>query len=304
MSGKGGRAQQPCRARGAEIPAVRADARRNTDALLEAALAVFAASGVDAPVREIAARAGVGVGTVYRHFPQRSDLVAAVFLHEVDACADAAPALAAAHGPGEALARWMQRYAAFVATKRGLAAGAAFRRSGPSMPCRPISTSGCAPRCAACSRRPSRPARSAPTSSQTNSLSAVASLCMQAAARPPTTPAAWSPCWSTACAMARAGGEGAILESFRSKSSTYKGVIARPTLSLGLSGQPIFLAAKLGRPHGPSDSVGRAMTIAAPSEKYFCEAKYHPPRRTPKTYPRSVGKISAFSAPPRESSGG
>ena len=100
---------------------VRADAQRNTDALLEAALAVFAASGVDAPVREIAVRAGVGVGTLYRHFPQRSDLIVAVFRHEVDACADAAPVLAAEHGPGEALARWMQRYAAFIATKRGLA---------------------------------------------------------------------------------------------------------------------------------------------------------------------------------------
>lgn len=100
---------------------VRADAQRNTDALLEAALAVFATSGVDAPVREIAVKAGVGIGTVYRHFPQRSDLIAAVFCHEVDACADAAPVLAAKHGPGEALARWMQRYADFVATKRGLA---------------------------------------------------------------------------------------------------------------------------------------------------------------------------------------
>ena len=100
---------------------VRADARRNVDTLLEAALAVFAASGVDAPVREIAERAGVGVGTVYRHFPTRADLVAAVFRHEVDACAQAAPVLAAEHAPGEALARWMQRYAAFIATKRGLA---------------------------------------------------------------------------------------------------------------------------------------------------------------------------------------
>ena len=100
---------------------MRADARRNRDALLEAALAVFAESGVDAPVREIADRAGVGVATVYRHFPQRADLVAAVFRHEVDACADAAPMLAAEHAPGEALARWMQRYAAFIATKRGLA---------------------------------------------------------------------------------------------------------------------------------------------------------------------------------------
>jgi AcrR family transcriptional regulator len=101
---------------------VRADAQRNSDALLEAALAVFATSGVDAPVREIAARAGVGIGTVYRHFPQRSDLVAAVFRHEIDACADAASVLATEHRPGEALARWMQRYADFIATKHGLAA--------------------------------------------------------------------------------------------------------------------------------------------------------------------------------------
>ena len=101
---------------------LRADAQRNLDALLEAAMAVFAASGVDAPVRQIAARAGVGVGTVYRHFPQRSDLVAAVFRHEVDACADAAPVLAAEHPPGEALALWMQRYVDFIAAKRGLAA--------------------------------------------------------------------------------------------------------------------------------------------------------------------------------------
>jgi AcrR family transcriptional regulator len=101
---------------------LRADAQRSLDALLEAAMAVFAASGVDAPVREIAARAGVGVGTVYRHFPQRSDLVSAVFRHEVDACADAARILAAEHAPGEALARWLQRYVDFIAAKRGLAA--------------------------------------------------------------------------------------------------------------------------------------------------------------------------------------
>ncbi len=100
---------------------VRADAQRNIDALLQAALEVFLASGVDAPVREIAEKAGVGIGTVYRHFPQRADLIAAVFRHEIDAYADAAPILAAEYQPGEALARWMQRYGAFLATKRGLA---------------------------------------------------------------------------------------------------------------------------------------------------------------------------------------
>ena len=100
---------------------LRADARRNIDTLLQTAMAVFASSGVDAPVREIAEKAGVGVGTIYRHFPQRSDLIAAVFRREIDACADAAPALAADHEPGEALARWIQRYVDFIAAKRGLA---------------------------------------------------------------------------------------------------------------------------------------------------------------------------------------
>jgi len=100
---------------------VRVDAQRNIDALLQAAMAVFATSGVDAPVRAIAEKARVGIGTIYRHFPQRSDLIVAVFRREVDACADAATALAAEHEPGEALARWMQRYVDFIAAKRGLA---------------------------------------------------------------------------------------------------------------------------------------------------------------------------------------
>jgi len=101
--------------------ALRADARRNVDALLDAAKAAFASSGVDAPAKEIADLAGVGVGTLYRHFPKRSDLVKAVFQHEVDACADAAPVLAAQHEPVVALEKWLHRYTEFLATKRGLA---------------------------------------------------------------------------------------------------------------------------------------------------------------------------------------
>jgi AcrR family transcriptional regulator len=100
---------------------VRADAQRSIDALLQAALEVFMTSGVDAPVREVADKAGVGIGTLYRHFPQRSDLIAAVFRHEIDACAASAQVLAADYSPGEALARWMQRFTGFIATKRGLA---------------------------------------------------------------------------------------------------------------------------------------------------------------------------------------
>jgi AcrR family transcriptional regulator len=99
---------------------VRADARRNVEALLHAAMATFTDLGVDAPMREIAARAGVGVGTLYRHFPQRSDLIKAIIRQEVDACVAAGAALADAYAPGEALCLWMQRLTDFVATKRGL----------------------------------------------------------------------------------------------------------------------------------------------------------------------------------------
>ena len=99
----------------------RVDAQRNIDSLLQAAKVVFDTSGVDAPAKQIADLAGVGVGTLYRHFPRRSDLVVAVVEHEVDACADAARTLSAAHAPGEALANWLHRYTAFLAIKPGLA---------------------------------------------------------------------------------------------------------------------------------------------------------------------------------------
>jgi AcrR family transcriptional regulator len=100
---------------------LRADARRNIDTVVQAARKVFVASGVDAAMRQIAEKAGVGVGTIYRHFPQRADLIAAVFRHEVDACAADAAALLQQYSPGEALDRWMQRYVDFIVAKRGLA---------------------------------------------------------------------------------------------------------------------------------------------------------------------------------------
>jgi AcrR family transcriptional regulator len=100
----------------------RADAQRNVASLLEAAKTVFARSGVDAPAKEIADLAGVGVGTLYRHFPRRSDLVAAVLSREIDGLAAAGPALSAVHDPGEALTRWLGRCTELIATKRGLAA--------------------------------------------------------------------------------------------------------------------------------------------------------------------------------------
>lgn len=90
--------------------------------MLEAAKIVFGRSGVDAPSREIAGQAGVGLGTLYRRFPTRADLVAAVFRREVDACAEAAGTLAREESPFDALAEWLMRYARFLATKQGLAA--------------------------------------------------------------------------------------------------------------------------------------------------------------------------------------
>ncbi|MBY8343446.1 TetR/AcrR family transcriptional regulator [Streptomyces spinosirectus] len=108
---------------GSSAQSKRKDARRNQQTLLDAAAAVFVASGVDAPVRDIAAKAGVGVGTIYRHFPTRADLVIAVYRHQVDACAEAGPALlAAGPTPHAALARWVDLFVDFLVTKHGLAA--------------------------------------------------------------------------------------------------------------------------------------------------------------------------------------
>jgi len=104
-------------------PRQRADARRNEQTLLAAAAALFVTSGVDVPVRDIAAKAGVGVGTIYRHFPTRSDLIIAVYRHQVEACAEAGPALLASSAtPHAALGRWITLFVEFLATKHGLAA--------------------------------------------------------------------------------------------------------------------------------------------------------------------------------------
>ncbi|MEU9085986.1 TetR/AcrR family transcriptional regulator [Streptomyces sp. NPDC048357] len=108
---------------GSSAHSKRKDARRNQQTLLEAAAAAFVASGVEAPVRDIAARAGVGIGTIYRHFPTRADLVIAVFRHQVDACAEAGPALLTTSPTHHAaLARWVDLFVDFLVTKHGLAA--------------------------------------------------------------------------------------------------------------------------------------------------------------------------------------
>jgi AcrR family transcriptional regulator len=101
---------------------VRSDARRNREKLLEAATAAFtAADGRPVSLESIARDAGVGIGTLYRHFPNREALVEAIYRTELAEVAAAAEQLLERHPPKTALRRWMDRYASFVAAKRGMA---------------------------------------------------------------------------------------------------------------------------------------------------------------------------------------
>jgi AcrR family transcriptional regulator len=100
---------------------LRADARQNHARLIDAATAAFAERGADAPLEDIARRAGVGIGTLYRHFPTRTDLQAAVFRSQVVAVCDRGDALLTEQAaPGEAFAAWMRNLAGYLVTKRGL----------------------------------------------------------------------------------------------------------------------------------------------------------------------------------------
>lgn len=104
------------------VRAQRADACRNRDRLLEVASAAFARHGVEASLEGIARDAGVGIGTLYRHFPSRDALMEAVYRHNLDQLLADAAELLETKPPVEALDEWMQRFVAYVATKKGLAA--------------------------------------------------------------------------------------------------------------------------------------------------------------------------------------
>ena len=102
-------------------PSKRADARRNYDRLLSAAAAAFAEHGADdVSLEEIARRAGVGIGTLYRHFPARQALLEAVYKDQVDGLDALGAKLLAAESPGDALAEWMRAFAGFGRTKRSM----------------------------------------------------------------------------------------------------------------------------------------------------------------------------------------
>ncbi len=98
---------------------MRADARRNYEKLVAAARAAFAADGTSVPLEDVAERAGVGIGTLYRHFPTRQALLEAVYVDEVEAMARAADELSGLP-PWDALSEWLHEYIGFAATKRAL----------------------------------------------------------------------------------------------------------------------------------------------------------------------------------------
>ena len=99
----------------------RADAARNRAAILDAARTAFTAAGEDASLEAIARSAGVGIGTLYRNFPTREELVAAVYASELDAVLATVPGLLARHTADVALRAFLDTYAGFIATKRGMA---------------------------------------------------------------------------------------------------------------------------------------------------------------------------------------
>ncbi|WP_454854321.1 TetR/AcrR family transcriptional regulator [Rhizobium binxianense] len=99
---------------------LRADARRNRDRLVEVAAAAFAQKGVETSLEDIARQAGVGIGTLYRHFPTREHLVEVVYRRELESLAAAAGELAEKNTPDVALEEWMRRFVGYIATKRGM----------------------------------------------------------------------------------------------------------------------------------------------------------------------------------------
>jgi AcrR family transcriptional regulator len=103
------------------LPARRADARRNRERLIEVAATAFAENGVETSLEDIARQSGVGIGTLYRHFPTREHLVEVVYRRELEMLAAAAGELAKTHAADTALEEWMRRFVGYIATKRGMA---------------------------------------------------------------------------------------------------------------------------------------------------------------------------------------
>ncbi|WP_205529188.1 TetR/AcrR family transcriptional regulator [Microbacterium halotolerans] len=158
--------------------------RASQQTLLDAAAAVFVASGVDAPVRQIAEKAGVGVGTIYRHFPTRSELVVAVYRHQVEACAEAGPRLLAESAtPEAALRAWVALFVKFLVTKHGLA-GALHGDSAESDALHAYFVGRLVPVCGTLLDAASESAGAAPPTDAYNLLRGIGNLCIGASHDP------------------------------------------------------------------------------------------------------------------------
>ena len=113
-------------------PRRRADAVRNRERVLQAAKTVFSADGGDASLEAVAREAGVGIGTLYRHFPTREALFEAVYRREVEQLADMAERLKTEAEPTQAVRRWLQSVVDFVATKKGMSSALAIAMNSTS----------------------------------------------------------------------------------------------------------------------------------------------------------------------------
>ena len=116
----------------------RADAQRNRERLLATALKLFTAAKQEVTLSAVAERAGVGIGTLYRHFPTRDALVEAVYRHEVERLSDAAPALPKQMPADKAPEEWLGRHAGLIAAKRGMKEAVRARSSSRVRPPAPI----------------------------------------------------------------------------------------------------------------------------------------------------------------------
>src|SRR5215475_10917517 len=128
---RGTRRSEMTRSAAAIVRKPRADAVRNRERVLEAAKVVFSAGGAEASLEAVARRAGVGIGTLYRHFPTREALYEAVYRREVEQLGELAEQLKSEAAPVEALRRWLRANVEFVATKKGMAAALALAAGPP-----------------------------------------------------------------------------------------------------------------------------------------------------------------------------
>lgn len=157
----------------------RADAQRNRETVLTAAAEVFVTSGVDAPIRQIAARAGVGMATIYRHFPTRADLVTAVYQHQIEACAEAATRTCWPSPPPRSTHCANGSTSSSTFSSPNTASPTPCSRTATASPrCTPTSSTACCPFARSCSTPRSRPHEIRPGTQPYELMRGIGNLCI------------------------------------------------------------------------------------------------------------------------------